>query len=87
MADKLTTVSTGGDDSVGYYINGKLFSEIHCNDFTSEIESVYRSIIRNYNVKEFEDMYLSDNDYEKYETNGWSHLDDLSGYELIKEDE
>jgi len=87
MADKLTTVSTGGDDSVGYYVNGKLFAEIHCNDFDSEIEPVYRGIMREFNVKEFENLYMTDSDYEKYSDNGWEHFEDLSEYELQKEDE
>jgi len=86
MSDKLTIVRDGGDGGAGYYINGELYTYVHANDFTSEIEDVYQGIMLNRNVTEIEEKEMSEEDFDAIAENHWQFFDKLSDYSFSKEE-
>ena len=84
--DKLTKVEAGY--TAGYYVNGKFYAEIHENDFTSEVEDVYRNLLLKYNVVEIEDTELSDDQFEVFDALGGEFPNKLSDlFTVINETE
>lgn len=86
MGDKLTIVRDGGDGGAGYYINGELYTYIHANDYTSEVEDVYQSLILNCNVGEIVEEEMSEDDFDKFAERGWKWFDSLKEYGFYKEE-
>jgi len=83
---KLTIINDGCDGSRGYYVERELYSEIHSNDFTSEIEDTLCGIMVSHNISAFNFCELTESDVDKYVENDYKFAENMNEYQCVKED-
>ncbi|MDQ0168727.1 hypothetical protein [Paenibacillus tundrae] len=78
--DILTVVDTGYDASTGFYVNGRLEQDVHCND-EHEIPDRLYELMTEYNFAKVERKRLTDAAYETYcEDRNYLHPPRLDAY-------
>ncbi|WP_434750212.1 hypothetical protein [Paenibacillus amylolyticus] len=78
--DILTVVDTGYDASTGFYVNGRLEQDVHCND-EHEIPDRLYDLMTQYNFAKVERKRLTDEAYEAYcDERNYAHPPRLGTY-------
>lgn len=78
--DVLTVVTTGYDDSTGFYVNGELVGDVHCDD-EHEIPELLYELMEKYNFSSVERKTLNDDARDRVFNSGLdSHPSSLNEY-------